>query len=256
MESVRLDSPDILAADVFGRLGRQPLARVRRFVSSWRHTVVGLPREEPMSRAVPRLSGRPTPWMDPSGRLAADFLASLQEDDPEGAAEIVRLARAWVPQLDDIRAERGEDGHYALTLRDAAFDEPIPEQFISDGTRRLMALLLQLRAGSGPLLLLAEEPELLLHPKLHQLVAEELGQVARRGGVITTTHSPYFADALRPEELWLIHRGTDGYAQVQRASETPRVMTMVDAGGLLGDLWMEGWFGAGDPVRWGREGNP
>ncbi len=255
-ERLQLDSPDLLAADVLGQLGHRPVARVRRFVNSWRHTVVGMPRQEPAARVVPRLRGQPTPWMDPSGRLAADFLASLQDDDPEAAADIVRVARRWIPQLDDISAERGNDGHYSLWLRDRAFEQPIPEAFMSDGTRRLVALLLQLRAGHGPLLLLAEEPELLLHPKLHGPVAEELGQVARRGGVIATTHSPYFADALRPEELWLIHRGADGYAQLRRAAEDPRVTAMVEAGGLLGDLWMEGWFGAGDPVRRAEEPRP
>ncbi len=248
-EQVRLDGPDILATDVFGRLGRPHAARVRRFVRSWRHSVAGLPRREPDFRAVPRL-GAPsgTPWIDPEGGLVGEYVAYLQHHAPAVLRGVLDTARAWIPQLAEVEAVQGADGRHRLGLRDEAFEEKVDEYFISDGTMHVLTLLLQLRATEGPALLLFEEPELLLHPRLHLLVAEELRRVSSLGGVIATTHSPHLADALSTDELWLIHRERDGFARVLRASEEERVVTMARAGGQLGDLWMEGWFGVGDPL--------
>jgi len=70
---------------------------------------------------------------------------------------------------------------------------------------------------------------------------------------MVTTHSPFFADALRPQELWALYRDEDGFTKTARASDLPKVVAMVEAGGLLGSLWMEGYFDLANPlVRAGR----
>lgn len=93
-----------------------------------------------------------------------------------------------------------------------------------------------------------EEPENQLHPRLLPLLAEEARSAAGRSQLLVTTHSPYFVDALRPHELWLLYCADDGYARCLRASEVPAVSAMMAEGAQLGSLWMEGYFGAGDPL--------
>jgi hypothetical protein len=65
---------------------------------------------------------------------------------------------------------------------------------------------------------------------------------------MVTTHSPFFVNGLRPEELRVLYRDTKGYTQVRRAVDMPRVKAMMAAGGELGHLWMEGYFDVGDPL--------
>jgi predicted ATPase len=88
-----------------------------------------------------------------------------------------------------------------------------------------------------------------LHPRLFPLLAEEVREAAGRSQMLVTTHSPYFADALRPRELWVLYRESDGFSRAQRASSLPQVVAMVDNGAQLGSLWMEGYFDVGDPLR-------
>lgn len=98
----------------------------------------------------------------------------------------------------------------------------------------MLAYLTVLYDPVPPPFLGIEEPENQLHPRLMQELAEECRIASGRGQVLVTTHSPEFTNAIAPQELWVLDRGTDGY-------------TMVETGGQLGDLWMQGYFGVGDP---------
>jgi predicted ATPase len=113
---------------------------------------------------------------------------------------------------------------------------------------RVPAYLTVLHDPSPAPIIGIEEPENQLHPRLLPLLAEEARTAAGRSQLLVTTHSPYFVDALRPHELWLLYRADDGYARCLRASEVPAVSAMMAEGAQLGSLWMEGYFGAGDPL--------
>ena len=51
--------------------------------------------------------------------------------------------------------------------------------------------------------------------------------------------------------LW---RDAAGHTQVQRVADLANVVAFMNEGALLGDLWMEGQFGVGDPLS--RQGAP
>jgi hypothetical protein len=69
-----------------------------------------------------------------------------------------------------------------------------------------------------------------------------------------TTHSPFFIDSLRADELRVLYRDDAGYTQARRVADIPGVPEFVEAGASLGQLWLEGRFGVGDPLV--RSGGP
>jgi predicted ATPase len=71
---------------------------------------------------------------------------------------------------------------------------------------------------------------------------------AERSQLIVTTHSPFFVDPLRAEDVRVIYRGTDGYSQAKRVADMRGIPEMLEEGGSLGDLGMEGHFDVGDPL--------
>ena len=87
-----------------------------------------------------------------------------------------------------------------------------------------------------------------LHPRLLTELAEECRATCERTQLLVTTHSPFFLDGLRPEEARVLWRDDVGHTQALRAADLPRVQAFMDEGALLGDLWMEGHFGVGDPL--------
>jgi predicted ATPase len=187
--------------------------------------------------------------LDPNGDNIAMRVLHLREEQPEVWAEVVRSLRRYVPGLVDVTTMRLGDGSHIVRLEENS-EQPILPENISEGTIKLLGYLVALRDPASALLL--EEPENQVHPNLPYLLADELRAHSESGQVIVATHSPYFVDALRPDEVWMMFRDEYG-AQARRAADIPQLMAMVEAGGLLGSLWTEGFFDLGDPlVRAGR----
>ena len=153
-----------------------------------------------------------------------------------------------VPRLESLEAEPLKDGRLLLQFKDAPFDEPILARFASDGTLRMLAYLTLLYDPEPPQLIGIEEPENQLHPRLLHGLAEECNQAAARSQLMITTHSPFFVNALRPEQVWVLYRDEQGYARAQRTADHPGVTEFIEEGAQLGYLWMEGYFGVGDPL--------
>jgi predicted ATPase len=121
-------------------------------------------------------------------------------------------------------------------------------KFASDGTLKMLAYLTVLYDPDPPRLIGIEEPENQLHPRLLYGLAEECRSTSASTQLMVTTHSPFFVNALKTQELWVLYRDEAGYTQAQRASEMKHVNAFVENGALLGDLWMEGHFDVGDPL--------
>jgi predicted ATPase len=91
-----------------------------------------------------------------------------------------------------------------------------------------------------------EEPENGLYHKLLEELARELGRHAEQGQdgtqIFITTHSPYFVDALQPDQVWLMEKDKEGRTQVRRTSDISVVKAMIDEGIPLGSLWYSNHF--------------
>ena len=105
-----------------------------------------------------------------------------------------------------------------------------------------------------PQLIGIEEPENFLHPRLLPELAEECRQATARAQLLVTSHSPFFVNALKADEVWVLYRDERGYTQARRASDMRGIPDFMSEGALLGDLWLEGHFDAGDPLV--RSGGP
>jgi predicted ATPase len=92
-----------------------------------------------------------------------------------------------------------------------------------------------------PSLICIEEPAISIYPALLPKVVEEFRDATSHTQFIITTQSPLFLNALRPEEVWVLYRGENGYTQSRRVDSSPYVMSFIKSGGLIGDLWLEGY---------------
>ena len=244
-----LASPDLLAVSTLGQLTRYPqVSALRRFISGWYLSYIsaGQTRTTPLAGPAERLS--------PTGDNLPNVVQYLQERHGDRLEQIFAALRRRIPHLEEIRSEPLPDGRLLLRLKDGPFDEPILSRFTSDGTLKLFAYLTVLYDPTPATIVGIEEPENQLHPRLLRLLAEEARAAAERSQVLVTTHSPEFANGLEPAELWIVHRGDDGFTRVRRTSEIVAVEAMSQHGGQLGDLWMENFFDVGDPLAVGAAG--
>jgi len=217
----------------------QPMANI---ISSYRYIHLTDDHLKGYSDAGPREK------LSANGDNLPNVLYYLHTKHPEALARITDKLRRWVPQLADVVPEITSDERLLLRFKDAAFEKPLPAQYMSDGTMRLAALLTLLYEPNATGLLGLEEPENELHPRLLLRLAEELVQATEMRQLLVATHSPALLDALEPEQVWILHRGADGYTQATRTADIPQVKELVEDGSPLGYLWTSNFFRLGDPL--------
>lgn len=238
-----LDSTDTLAVSTLGQLARHPrVASLRRFITGWylSYLAADSARGVPEAGAQERLSQ--------SGDNLPNVIQYLKEQHPDRLDEVLDTLRERVPRLDRVDTDILADGRLLLSFKDAPFEQPVLAKYVSDGTLKMLAYLTVLYDPEPPPLVGIEEPENYLHPRLLPGLAEECRKATRRAQLLVTTHSPNFVNALSPNEVWVVYRDRGGFTQAKRTAEMQGVLELVESGGKLGDLWMEGFFDAGDPL--------
>ena len=190
----------------------------------------------------------PREKLSANGDNLPNVLYYLHTKHPEVLARITAQMRRWVPSLADIITEITSDERLLLRFKDAPFEKPLPAQYMSEGTMRLAALLTLLYEPNAAGMLGLEEPENELHPRLLPRLAEELVKATEMRQLFVATHSPALLNAFEPEQVWVLHRGADGYTQATRTADLPDVVAMVEEGSKLGYLWSHNFFDVGDPL--------
>lgn len=112
---------------------------------------------------------------------------------------------------------------------------------MSDGTLKMFAYLLLLEDPEPFPFIGIEEPENGLYHKLLEQLAGEFRKHAEvskgKTQILVTTHSPYFVDALSPDQVWLPEKTDRGFTKAIRTADIPTIQELRDEGLPLGSLW-------------------
>lgn len=239
-----LDSPESLAVNTLGQLSRHPrVSALRRFITSWYLSYLTADN----TRGVPEAG--PQERLSATGDNLPNVIQYLKERYPDRLNRILSVLSSRVPRLERVDAEFLADGRLLLRIKDAPFAEPILAKFASDGTLKMLAYLTILFDPKPPQLVGIEEPENQLHPRLLIELAEECRDASSRTQLMVTSHSPFFVNGLYPEETWILYRDEKGFTQAKRSDKIMGITEFMNTGALLGDLWAEGHFGIGDPLK-------
>jgi predicted ATPase len=239
----QLSSPDVLAVNTLGQFAKHPrVSALRQFITGWYLSYLSADNT------------RGTPEAGPQERLSAtgdnlpNVIQYLKEQYPDQLEQILSTLSSRIPRLERVDAEMMADGRLLLQIKDAPFDRPVLAKFASDGTLKMLAYLTVLHDPTPPQLIGIEEPENQLHPRLLPELAGECRSASSNSQLMVTTHSPFFIDALRPEEVWVLYRDENGYTQAKRTADMSGIKEHIDNGAHLGHLWTENFFEFGDPL--------
>lgn len=247
IEATRVDTPlsapDLIAVNALGQFAEHPrVSALRDFITGWYVSYFSVEdtRGQPEAGPQERLSR--------TGDNLANVIQFLAEQHPQRLEQIFEVLRRRVPRVEKVVADVMPDGRLLLAIKDAPFDNPILARFASDGTLKMLAYLVLLYDPTPPPFIGIEEPENFLHPRLLTELAEECRAASERGQLLVTTHSPFFINALKANEVRVLYRNEDGYTEARVASDITGINEFMKEGALLGHLWLEGRFGVGDPL--------
>ena len=235
-EFIELKDKRKLGIVALGALKQHPrIAAFRQFLEGWYLSYF----TPDAARSLP-LAG-PQRRLNAHGGNLGNVVQFMEREHPDRFERILERIAERIPGIDRIDTERSSDGRLLLRFNDRGFTDPFYAQQMSDGTLKVFAYLLMLEDPDPPPFICIEEPENGLYHKLLEVLAAEFRRHAtgesNTSQIFVTTHQPYFVDALKPEETWLLEKETDGFATIRRASNDEIVQAMVDEGLPLGSLW-------------------
>ena len=239
----RLDSPEMLAVNTLGQFAKHPrVSALRRFITGWYLSYLTADSARGVAEAGPQER------LSTTGDNLPNVIQYLKEEHPDRLDQILSALSERVPRLERVESEFMPDGRLLLEIKDAPFEKPILAKFASDGTLKMLSYLTLLYDPDPPKLVGIEEPENHLHPRILPELAEECRNASGRTQLMVTTHSPFFVNGLRPEEVWVLSRDEKGYTQARRAADMRGIKEFMEEGSKLGYLWVEGFFEIGDPL--------
>ena len=235
-EIVELQDKRKLGIATLGALKQHPrISSFRQFVEGWYLSYF----TPDAARSLP-LAG-PQKHLNVHGDNLGNVVQFMEREHPDRFQGILDRIADKIPGIGHIAARKSPDGRLLLRFSDKGFADPFYAQQMSDGTLKVFAYLIMLEDPQPPPFICIEEPENGLYHKLLEVLAEELRAHATAGRdapqVFVTTHQPYFVDALKPDETWILEKQDDGFATIRRASDDPIVSALWDEEFPLGGLW-------------------
>jgi predicted ATPase len=132
-----------------------------------------------------------------SGGNAAAVLRWIERTSPEVSERISQLLAYAVQGIQAVKTRTQNDQVVLEFQKDlgAPGSVSFPSTQVSEGTLRILGLLLAVFQPLRPSVLVIEEPEATVHPAAAELVVQVLLNAAQDRQVLITTHSPDILDA-------------------------------------------------------------
>lgn len=205
---VRVGDEDTLALKHFDENFSRGAWLLRRFLE---RTIVLRLEPHAVGGFGPRTKFKSRKLLDPAGTRTAELIGSMDEEGRRALVEKLQYVIANVTEIAVHEPTGPADRRFLqLTESVATSSYDIPGWVLSDGTRRLTAILSLLLRSDPPPLVVIEEVENGFDPWTLKFLVEELVSAAERGvQIIITSHSPFLMNLLDPSAFRFVRRTHD-----------------------------------------------
>ncbi|MBB6401604.1 putative ATPase [Methanococcus maripaludis] len=148
-----------------------------------------------------------------------------------GKDKLQGFIKDLLPAIGDIDVDKSTDKRMFFNICENQCSEKIPSCFISDGTINIISTIIALFFENNHIVII-EEPERNLHPKLMSKLAELLKDASKRKQIIITTHNPELVKYAGLDSLIFISRNESGHSQFSRPSDSEFLKLLLKEIGL------------------------
>ncbi len=229
-------------------------------------------RLEASQLAKTSYSNSEIPKLESSGQGLASVIANLKMSEPEIFDSLLAMLRRIVPQIRQIRIRKRKLRRFekeVVSFRDKSMKTTVPRTFIGDllvfdfenrkdvpatnvseGTMLVLGLLAMLHSPSRPKIILLDDIEKGLHPDAQRELVVMLREILAMQSdlqIVATSHSPYFLDFLKFEEVRVMTLSEDGYSICGRLESHAKFEKWKEelAPGEMWSLFGEKWLSEG-----------
>lgn len=161
----------------------------------------------------------------------------------ENRKRLTVLLEEFLPFVDGISVENNLDKSFSYKVQEKFSNRAFHANFLSDGTVSLLAIIIALYFENLSNIIILEEPERNIHPKLLGNLLSSAEDVSEEKQVLITTHNPEFLKHIKIENVRLIQRDADGYTLVSSPADNETVKCFMKNDLGLDDLFLQDMLG-------------
>lgn len=136
------------------------------------------------------------------------------------------------------------DGSLGFMIREKGISKGFLPQMVSDGTIRLLSVLIALLYHpTKTSLICIDEPERYLHPQVLQPLVEIMREVSKSTQLIITTHSAKLVKWLQPNEVFMVDK-INSITRIKHAQDISMINKFLEQFSL-DELWLQGYLKGG-----------
>ncbi|MGI6168942.1 MAG: AAA family ATPase [Christensenellales bacterium] len=162
---------------------------------------------------------------------------------PSNKRMLTNLLAHCLPFIKDIGIQQNLDRSKTFKIQEVYQDRVFRSDFLSDGTVNILALIVALYFQQYSGIVIIEEPERNLHPKLISSVAEMAKDAAVNKQVLITTHSQEFVKHTELSSLLFVQRSDEGFTQTSKPADNETVRAFLQSALGAEDLFLQDLLG-------------
>lgn len=173
-------------------------------------------------------------------------IASVLHDilkNKQSKNKLTLLLKDFLPFIGSVSAENYMDKSYAYKIQEIFNKTAFHSSYLSDGTVSILAIIVALYFEKFAHIIILEEPERNIHPKLLSGILSSAQDVSIDTQVIITTHNPEFLRHAQIEYIKLFKRDNHGFTQITSPSDSDTVKCFIDNELGLDDLFVQDLLG-------------
>ncbi len=157
--------------------------------------------------------------------------------------KFIGLLKNALPFINKISVEQNYDQSYSYKIGENYSKKAFYSNFLSDGTVSIIAIIIALYFEEKSTIIIIEEPERNIHPKLLSTVVQMAKDVSKKKQVIFTTHNPEILSNADLENIRFVQRNKQGYSVVTSPADSERVKAFISNELGLNDLFLQNLLG-------------
>lgn len=161
----------------------------------------------------------------------------------ENRIKLTTILNGFLPFIDSVSIETNLDKSCSYKITETYSKRSFYANFLSDGTVSIIALIVALYFEEKSNIIVLEEPERNIHPKLLANLLTCAEEISTEKQVIITTHNPEFLKYANIENLLLVSRDEIGFTRVSAPKDSSLVQSFIQDNLELNDLFVQDLLG-------------
>ena len=178
--------------------------------------------------------------LEEDGSNIANVIQRILKNTEE-KKKLLLILKKLMPFIEDMSTEKSFNKSMYFKVKENNKND-LPSVLLSDGTVNIIAIIVALYFERNNDIVIIEEPEKNIHPKLANQLVTLMKDVGNKKQIIITTHNTQLLASVELKDIIYVYRNQNMYSDIERPDKNDRVKEFIKNELDVGDLLYESLF--------------